>query len=52
MGETKLMGKAFGDEILRRLVETAEKDCSVSFEQVDKNNSQKREGIVIRAEGS
>ena len=52
MGETKLVGKAFGDEILRRLVETAEQDCSVSFEQVDKNNSQKREGIVIRTKGS
>lgn len=52
MGETKLVGKAFGDEILRRLVETAEQDCSVSMEQVDKNNGQKREGIVIRAERS
>lgn len=52
MGETKLVGKAFGDEILRRLVETAEQDCSVSLEQVDKNNSQKRAGIVIRTEGS
>ena len=52
MGETKLVGKAFGDEILRRLVETAEQDCSVSFEQVDKNNSQKRAGIVIRTKGS
>ena len=52
MGETKLMGKAFGDEILRRLTETAEQGCSVSMEQVDKNNGQKREGIVIRAEES
>lgn len=52
MGETKLMGKAFGDEIFRRLAETAEQGCSVSMEQVDKNNGQKREGIVIRAERS
>lgn len=52
MGETKLMGKAFGDEIFRRLAETAEQGCSVSMEQVDKNNGQKREGIVIRADRS
>ena len=52
MGETKLMGKTFGDEILHRLAETAEQGCSVIMEQVDKNNGQKREGIVIRAEGS
>lgn len=52
MGETNLMGKAFGDEIFRRLAETAEQGCSVSMEQVDKNNGQKREGIVIRAERS
>ena len=52
MGETKLMGKAFGEEILRRLAETAEQGYSVSMEKVDKNNGQKREGIVIRAEGS
>lgn len=52
MGETKLMGKAFGDEILHRLEETAEQGYSVSMEQVGKNNGQKREGIVIRAEGS
>ena len=52
MGETKLMGKAFGDEILHRLEETAEQGCSVSMAQVDKNNGQKREGIVICAEGS
>lgn len=52
MGETKLMGKAFGDEILRRLTATAEQSCFVSLEQVDKNNGQKKEGIVIRAEGS
>ena len=52
MGETKLVGKAFGDEILRRLTATAEQSCFVSLEQVDKNNGQKKEGIVIRAEGS
>lgn len=33
MGEIKLVGKAFGDEIISRLVETAEQDCSVSFDQ-------------------
>lgn len=50
--ETKMERNAFDDEILQRLSETAEPDCSASIHQVDKNNGQKRAGIVIRAEGN
>lgn len=50
--EAKMERKVFDDEILQRLSETAEPGCSVSILQMDKNNGQKRAGIVIRAEGS
>ena len=52
MGETKLMGKAFEAELLKRLLQTANCSNNVSIQTVDKNNDQKRRGIVIRSAGS
>lgn len=52
MGETKLMGKAFEAEVLKRLLQTANCSNNVSIQTVDKNNDQKRRGIVIRSAGS
>lgn len=52
MEETKLMGKAFEAELLKRLLQTANCSNNVSIQTVDKNNDQKRRGIVIRSAGS
>ena len=52
MEETLLVGDAFGEELLKRMRQTASEGDAVSIETVDKNNGLKRRGIVIRSADS
>lgn len=52
MEETLLVGDAFGEELLKRMRQTASEGDTVSIETVDKNNGLKRRGIVIRSADS
>lgn len=52
MAEKRLVGAAFGEELLKRLQQTAREGDTINIETMNKNNGQKRKGIVIRPTGS
>ncbi len=52
MEETRLVGEAFEEELLKRLRQTASDGDDVCIETVNKNNGLKRRGIVIRSADS
>ncbi|MDD6571717.1 MAG: DUF5688 family protein [Thermoflexaceae bacterium] len=49
MVETRFEGQAFEEELLKRLQQTAGDGDTVCIKTMDKNNGQKRRGIVIRS---